>query len=506
MMPITIWQFFHQNCQKRRFKRAHTLFLQRMKFDFDDLEVKILQTVAKAAGDLGVETYAIGGFVRDKILGRPTKDIDIVCIGDGIALAEATARLCRPKPQVTVFKNFGTAQIKIANPSAESQYLEVEFVGARKESYAFDSRNPEVQPGTLADDQNRRDFTINALAISLNQNNYGTLLDPFGGLNDLQDKIIRTPLAPDATFSDDPLRMMRAVRFATQLDFQIDPVVLESIARIKDRIRIISRERICDELNKIILAPKPSIGLDLLYKTGLLDLIFPQLSALSGAEYIDGKGHKDNFYHTLQVLDNICETTNDLWLRWAAILHDIAKPATKRFEPGHGWTFHGHEVVGGRMVPKIFTQLKLPQNEKMKYVRKMVELHLRPISLTKENITDSAIRRLIFDAGDDLEDLFKLCKADITSKNQAKVKRYLANFELVMERCEEVEAKDHVRNWQPPITGEMIMEYFKLPPCRNVGIIKNAIREAILDGIIPNEYEPAHAFMIEEGKKLGLLD
>ena len=320
----------------------------------------------------------------------------------------------------------------------------------------------------------------------------------------MENKIIKTPLAPEVTFSDDPLRMMRAIRFASQLNFNIEPQTLEAISNIAKRIKIISGERIADELNKILLSPKPSIGFDLLYKTGLLEIIFPQMVALAGAEYIDGKGHKDNFYHTIQVVDNICEFTDDLWLRWAAVLHDIAKPVTKKFEEGHGWTFHGHEVVGGRMVPKIFVQLKLPQNEKMKFVRKMVELHLRPISLTKEDITDAAIRRLIFDAGDDLESLFMLCRADITSKNKEKVKRYLANFEMVMERCAEVEAKDHIRNWQPPITGEMIMEHFNLPPGRNVGIIKNAIREAILDGIIPNEYEPAFAFMLEKGKELGV--
>jgi tRNA nucleotidyltransferase/poly(A) polymerase len=345
---------------------------------------------------------------------------------------------------------------------------------------------------------------MNALAIDLHPDRFGKLIDPFQGMEAIQNKIIQTPLSPAETFSDDPLRMMRAIRFASQLGFTIEKETLQSIRAIAPRIKIISKERIADELNKILLSPKPSVGFDLLFTTKLLDIIFPQMVALAGAEYIDGMGHKDNFYHTLQVVDNISEHTQDLWLRWAAVLHDIAKPVTKRFEEGHGWTFHGHEVVGGRMVPKIFAQLKLPQNEKMKLVRKLVELHLRPISLTKENITDAAIRRLIFDAGDDLESLFMLCKADITSKNKQKVKRFIENFEMVMQRCEEVEAKDHIRNWQPPITGEMIMDHFKLSQGRTVGIIKNAIREAILDGAIPNEYEAAHRFMIEQGRALGL--
>jgi len=477
-----------------------------MQIPLSNSEKIILEKIAAAADTLRIDAYVVGGFVRDKILNRNTKDIDVVCIGDGIALAHEAATHFDNNPQVSFFKNFGTAQIKIKDPDSENQenYIEIEFLGARKESYHFDSRNPVVEAGTLEDDQNRRDFTINAMAISLNQNNFGNLMDPFGGIADLENMIIKTPLQPEATFSDDPLRMMRAIRFAAQLNFQIEPSTLNAIASMAKRIKIVSGERIAEELNKILLTPKPSVGFELLYKTGLLQIIFPQMTALAGAEYIDGKGHKDNFYHTLQVVDNICLTTDDLWLRWAAVLHDIAKPATKKFEEGHGWTFHGHEVVGGRMVPKIFTQLKLPQNEKMKFVRKMVELHLRPISLTKENITDSAIRRLIFDAGDDLESLFLLCQADITSKNKEKVKRYLANFELVKERCAEVEAKDHIRNWQPPVSGEMIMSYFNLPPSRNVGIIKNAIREAILDGVIPNEYEPAMAFMIEKGRELGL--
>ena len=467
-------------------------------------EIFIFKQIGDSAEELGTQAFIVGGFVRDKILNRPTKDADIVCIGDGIRLAEKTSQKFSPKPQVNFFKNFGTAQIKIHGENKAEVPFEIEFVGARKESYNHDSRKPDVLPGTIDEDRMRRDFTINTLSVSLNKNDFGKLIDPLHGLSDIENKIIRTPLPPDQTFIDDPLRMMRAIRFATQLNFMISPETFEAIKKHALRIKIVSGERIIDEINKIVMTEKPSVGFDLLYKSGLLKIIFPQMVALVGAEYIDGKGHKDNFYHTLQVLDNIAPNTDDIWLRWAAILHDIAKPATKKFEEGHGWTFHGHEVLGGRIVPKIFAQLKLPLNEKMKFVKKMVELHLRPISLTKENITDSAIRRLLFDAGDDIESLMTLCKADITSKNKQKVQRFLSNFEMVEKRLKEVEELDHLRNWQPPITGEIIMKEFALPPSRIVGEIKNAVREAILDGEIPNNYEDAFEYMVKVAKDLGV--
>ncbi|MFY7879147.1 MAG: CCA tRNA nucleotidyltransferase [Lacibacter sp.] len=461
-------------------------------------EKALLELIGTCADEMGMPCYLVGGFVRDKLLQRDCKDLDFVCVGDGIALAQKVAASLRPQPQVSYFKNFGTANIK-------TDGFEIEFVGARRESYATHSRKPDVEPGTLDDDQKRRDFTINALAVHLNKDHFGTMVDSFNGLEDLQLKILRTPLEPARTFSDDPLRMMRAIRFSAQLEFSIHPETWKGILESAHRIKIISRERIADELNKILMCRKPSIGFDLLFKSGLLQNFFPQMVDLAGAEYIDGKGHKDNFYHTLQVVDNIACHTSDLWVRWAAVLHDIAKPVTKRFEPGHGWTFHGHEVVGARMVPRIFQQLKLPQNEKMKLVQKLVELHLRPISLTKENITDAAIRRLLFDAGDDFENLMILCESDITSKNPKKVERYLQNFELVRQRCKEVEEKDHIRNWQPPITGELIMQVFALPPSKLVGVIKTAIKDAILDGAIDNSYDAAYQYMVAIAKEHNLV-
>ncbi|MBC7695311.1 MAG: HD domain-containing protein [Burkholderiales bacterium] len=455
----------------------------------------IFKTLSECANQLGVDAYVIGGFVRDIYLGRSSKDIDVVTIGKGIELAELVHQQLGHEAHLSVFKTFGTAQVKIND-------LEIEFVGARRESYNHDSRKPIVENGSLTDDQNRRDFTINALAIGLSKSNFGKLLDPFDGVNDIECKIIRTPLEPDITYSDDPLRMMRAIRFSSQLGFTIEEKSLEAISKNKNRISIVSKERITDELNKIILSPIPSVGFKLLSDTGLLQLIFPEMMKLHGVETINGKSHKDNFYHTLEVLDNVAKKSDNLWLRWSAILHDIAKPATKRFETDHGWTFHGHEDKGARMVPKIFESLRLPLNEKMKYVQKLVLLHLRPIVLAKTEISDSAIRRVLFEAGDDVEDLMALCEADITTKNPNKVKRYLQNFELVRDRLKELEEKDKIRNWQPPVSGEEIMEIFQLQPCKKVGDLKNALKDAILDGVIPNEREAALAFLSDKAKEI----
>ncbi len=461
------------------------------------ISLSIFETISEAAAQIGVDSYVIGGYVRDYILDREkSKDIDIVAVGSGIELASRVAELLPGERKVQIFKTYGTAMLK-------DDQLEVEFVGARRESYTQDSRNPRVETGTLKDDQNRRDFTINAMAISLVKENYGSLLDPFNGLQDLQDKIIRTPLDPDVTFSDDPLRMMRAIRFSSQLGFAIDPVCLDSIRRNSDRINIVSKERIVDELHKILMSPKPSIGLKLLFETDLLPYILPELSALKGVEQIRGQKHKDNFYHTLQVVDNISEKTDNLWLRWAALLHDIGKAPTKKFDKKIGWTFHGHEFVGSKMVKTIFKRLKMPLNEKMKYVQKIVMMSSRPVVLA-ENVTDSAVRRLIFDAGEDLDDLMTHCEADITTKNKKKEKEYLNNFKQVRQKIKEVEERDHVRNFQPPISGELIMETFRLKPCREIGLIKDSIKEAILEGEIANDYDEAYAFMVKKAESLGL--
>ena len=457
----------------------------------------IFKQISATADDLGLECYVVGGYVRDLFLQRHSEDIDVVVVGSGIAMAKALGKRLGRGANVSVFKNFGTAQVKYHG-------MEVEFVGARKESYSHDSRKPVVEDGTLEDDQNRRDFTINALAVCLNASRYGELVDPFDGIADLKERVIRTPLDPDVTFSDDPLRMMRCIRFATQLNFYIDDETFEALERNRERISIISRERIADELNKIILSPVPSTGFIDLDRCGLLALIFPELVELQGVETRNGRGHKDNFYHTLEVLDNISRKTDNLWLRWAALLHDIAKPQTKRWEPKVGWTFHNHNFIGAKMVPDIFRKMKLPMNEKMKYVQKLVGLHMRPIVIADEEVTDSAVRRLLFEAGDDIEDLMTLCEADITSKNRERKERFLNNFQLVRRKLKDLEERDRIRNFQPPVSGEEIMETFGLPPCREIGSLKSAIKDAILDGVIPNEHDAAYMFMLQRAEKMGL--
>ncbi len=460
-------------------------------------EADIFKQISATADELGLECYVVGGYVRDIFLQRPSKDIDVVVVGSGIVVAEALGKRLGRGAHLSVFKNFGTAQVKFRG-------TEVEFVGARKESYTHDSRKPVVENGTLEDDQNRRDFTINALAVCLNKDRFGELVDPFDGIGDLKERTIRTPLDPDVTFSDDPLRMMRCIRFATQLNFYIDDDTFEALGRNRERISIISRERIADELNKIILSPAPSKGFIDLDRSGLLELIFPELVALQGVETRNGRGHKDNFYHTLEVLDNISKKTDNLWLRWAALLHDIGKPQTKRWVPRLGWTFHNHNFIGAKMVPELFRKMKLPMNEKMKYVQKLVGLHMRPIVIADEEVTDSAVRRLLFEAGDDIDDLMTLCEADITSKNRERKQRFLDNFQLVRRKLKDLEEKDRIRNFQPPVSGEEIMQTFGLPPCQQVGVLKAAIKDAILDGVIPNEHEAAHAFMMQRAQKMGL--
>ena len=463
----------------------------------DSLSNPIFRLISETADELRMECYVIGGYVRDLFLERPSNDIDVVVVGSGIAIAEAVGKKLGRKAHVSVFRNFGTAQLKY-------KHLEVEFVGARRESYTHDSRKPVVEDGTLEDDQNRRDFTINALALCLNADRFGELIDPFHGIEDLEDGIICTPLDPDITFSDDPLRMMRCVRFATQLNFYIEDETFEALKRNADRIKIISWERIIEELNKILLSKYPSKGLMDLERCGLLQLIFPELTALEGVETMNGRAHKDNFYHTLEVLDNVSKKDASLWLRWAALLHDIGKPKSKRWDNVAGWTFHNHNFIGEKMVPKIFRRMKLPLDERMKYVQKLVGLHMRPIAIADEEVTDSAVRRLLFEAGDDIDDLMVLCEADVTSKNEQRKKHFLDNFRLVRQKLVDIEEKDRVRNFQPPVSGEEIMELFALSPSREVGVLKAAIKDAILDGKIPNEYEPAKALLIEEAEKMGL--
>jgi poly(A) polymerase len=457
----------------------------------------IFQAASNEAEKLGIEVYIIGGYVRDLILNRPSNDIDFVTTGNGIELARQIAKSLNPKIKVNYFKNFGTAQFNYNG-------CDLEFVGARKESYSSDSRKPNVEKGTIQDDQNRRDFTINALAISLNRENLGQLIDPFNGLEHIREKLIKTPLDPEITFNDDPLRIMRAIRFATQLNFRIDVETFSAISTFRNRIDIVSKERIIDEINKIIISPKPSIGFKLMDKAGLLEIILPEISRLKGVEVVKSIRHKDNFYHTLAVLDQIASKSDDLWLRWSALLHDIAKPLTKKFIENQGWTFYGHNFLGAKMIPGMFKRLKLPLNEKMKFVQKMVDLHMRPIILSEEEVTDSAVRRLLFEAGDDIDLLMTLCEADITSKNEEKVNTYLKNFQLVREKLKDIEERDAIRNFQPPVSGEVIMETFDLTPCKNVGIIKNTIKEAILDGEIHNNYEEAFKLMLKKGAELGL--
>lgn len=468
-----------------------------MIFNIQPHERKVFELIAAAAAEIGVPAYVVGGYVRDRLLGRPCKDLDIVCVGDGNLLADAVAGKLYPRPKIAHFRRFGTAMLR-------HEDLEIEFVGARKESYSPESRKPDVDSGTLEDDQNRRDFTINALAVSLNERDFGSIIDPFGGLQHLEEKVLKTPLEPGQTFSDDPLRMMRAIRFSTQLGFEIEERTFRAISKYRNRIHIVSKERITTELEKIMATPKPSIGFKLLFDSGLCQLVLPEVAALQGVEDRSGRAHKDNFYHTLEVLDNLCRRSKNIWLRWAALFHDIAKPATKKFDPEHGWTFHGHEWLGANMLPKIFRNLRLPLGAELEYVQKMVRMHLRPISVTKEEVTDSAVRRLLFDAGPDIEDLLLLCESDITTKNPRKMARYLEGYQYLKERMSLVSEADRLRLWQPPITGEVIMATFGIEPSRQVGIIKTAIREAILDGKIGNEYAEAYQLMLEEGEKMGL--